>query len=76
MAIGRFLEVVIIVSAVLTVLLVLVQQRGASLGSGSASSSELYTTRRGLEKSLFIATIICAVLFVTSILALLVVPTD
>lgn len=71
---GRFLEIVIIISAVLTILLILVQQRGATLGSGSASSSELYTTRRGLEKSLFIATIVCVVVFVTSILGLLIIP--
>ncbi len=69
------MEIVIIISAVLTILLILVQQRGASLGSGSASSSELYTTRRGLEKSLFITTIACSVIFVMSILGLLIIPT-
>ena len=53
MQLGNFLEVVVFVSAFLTILLILLQQRGASLGAGSGSSSELYTTRRGLEKSLF-----------------------
>ena len=76
MQIGSFLQVTTLISAVLTVLLILLQQRGASLGAGFGSSGELYTTRRGLEKSLFIATIVFAVIFVLSILGLLLIPTE
>lgn len=68
---GNVFETVTFISAILTILLVLLQQRGATLGSGSASSSELYTTRRGLEKSLFITTIISASVFVLSIIGIL-----
>lgn len=74
MQLGNFLEVVILISAFLTILLVLLQQRGASLGAGFGSSGELYTTRRGLEKSMFVATIITSVVFVGSILGLLLIP--
>lgn len=74
MNIGSFLEVVVFVSAILSILLILLQQRGASLGAGFGSSGELYTTRRGLEKSLFIATVVCVVIFVLSILGLLLIP--
>ena len=74
MNIGSFLEIVIFITATLSVVLILLQQRGASLGAGFGSSSELYTTRRGLEKSLFVTTIICAVIFVVSIIALLIIP--
>lgn len=74
MQLGNFLEVVTFVSAALTIILVLLQQRGASLGAGFGSSGELYTTRRGLEKSLFVATIVFAVIFVLSILGLLLIP--
>ena len=74
MQLGSFLETLTFISAILTVILILLQQRGASLGSGSGSSSELYTTRRGLEKSMFITTIIFAVIFVSSILGLLLIP--
>lgn len=74
MQFGSFLEVVIFVTAILTVLLILLQQRGASLGAGFGSSGELYTTRRGLEKSLFVTTIVCAVIFVASIIGLLILP--
>ena len=71
---GSVFETITFISAILIILLILVQQRGASLGSGSASSSELYTKRRGLEKSLFVATVICAVLFIGSIIGILVIP--
>ena len=74
MQFGSFLEVITLVSAILTIVLILLQQRGASLGAGSGSSSELYTTRRGLEKSLFVTTIVFAVIFVLSILGLLLIP--
>lgn len=74
MQLGNFLEIVTFVSAVLTILLILLQQRGASLGAGFGSSGELYTTRRGLEKSLFVATIVFSVIFVLSILGLLLIP--
>ncbi|MBQ9485182.1 preprotein translocase subunit SecG [Candidatus Saccharibacteria bacterium] len=74
MQLGNFLEVVIFISAFLTILLILLQQRGASLGAGFGSSGELYTTRRGLEKSLFVTTIVFAVIFVSSILGLLLIP--
>ena len=74
MQIGSFLEVVVFVSAFLTSVLILLQRRGASLGAGFGSSGELYTTRRGLEKSLFITTIVLAVIFVSAILGLLLIP--
>ena len=74
MQIGSFLEVVTFISAFLTIILILLQQRGASLGAGFGSSGELYTTRRGLEKSLFVTTIVMAVIFGSSILGLLLIP--
>ena len=74
MQLGIFLQVTTFISAILSILLILLQTRGASLGAGFGSSGELYTTRRGLEKSLFIATIVFVVLFVLSILGLLLIP--
>lgn len=76
MQIGTFLQATTLISAILTILLILLQQRGASLGAGFGSSGELYTTRRGLDKSLFIATLVFAVIFVVSILLLLLIPME
>lgn len=74
MTIGSILQVVSVASAVLMIIAILLQQRGASLGAGFGGSSELYTTRRGLDKNLFEVTIFLAVTFVLSILVGLVLP--
>lgn len=74
MNLGNILETATLISAILSILLILLQQRGASLGAGFGSSGELYTTRRGLDKSLFNATIIFVLIFVLSILGLLLIP--
>ena len=74
MDLGTFFQSLTFVSAVLSILLILLQQRGASLGAGFGASGELNTTRRGLEKSLFNATIVCVLVFILSILCLLLIP--
>lgn len=74
MDLNFILQIVTIVSGVLMMAAILLQQRGASLGAGFGSSGELYTTRRGIDKNLFEATIILAVIFVLSILAGLFLP--
>jgi preprotein translocase subunit SecG len=74
MNLGNILETVTTISAILSVILILLQQRGASLGAGSGASGELYTTRRGLDKSLFNATIVFVSIFILSILGLLLIP--
>jgi preprotein translocase subunit SecG len=74
MTIDGFLQIATIVSGLLMMASILLQQRGASLGAGFGSSGELYTTRRGLDKNLFEATVVLAVIFVLSILAGLLLP--
>ncbi len=68
------LSYVTIISAVLMVILILLQQRGASLGAGFGASGELYTKRRGIEKNLFDVTVILAVIFVLSIIVAIIQP--
>lgn len=75
MSIDVILPIITVVSAILMIVSILLQQRGASLGAGFGSSGELYTSRRGLDKNLFEVTIIFAVIFVLSIVASLVLPT-
>ena len=65
MEIGSFIQTITLISAILSIVLILLQQRGASLGAGFGASGELYTTRRGLEKSLFITTVVMVVIFVS-----------
>lgn len=74
MTINTILQIITVVSAVLMIACILLQQRGASLGAGFGSSGELFTTRRGLDKNLFEATIVLAVAFTLSILVGLLLP--
>lgn len=58
-----------VIAGALMTAAILLQSRGASLGAGFGSSGELFTTRRGVDKNLFEATIFLAVVFVGSLLA-------
>ncbi|OGL71015.1 preprotein translocase subunit SecG [Candidatus Uhrbacteria bacterium RIFCSPHIGHO2_02_FULL_53_13] len=54
-----------IVLAILLMLGVLLQQRGAGLGAGFGGDSAVFTTKRGAEKVLYNATIVIAIIFFT-----------
>lgn len=49
--------------SVLLVAAVLLQQKGVGLGSTFGGSGQIYRSKRGLEKTLFISTIALAFLF-------------
>lgn len=60
-----------ILLSVLLIAVILLQRTGAQVGGafgGSDNLSSAYHTRRGLEKGLFIATIVIAILFALSAL--------
>lgn len=57
------LKIFQIVFAVLLIIFVLIQQRGSGLGMAFGGEGNVYRSRRGIEKILFYATIIIAVLF-------------
>jgi preprotein translocase subunit SecG len=76
MTIDTILQIVNIGSAVLMIVSILLQQRGATLGAGFGSSGELYTTRRGIDKNLFEVSVVFAVIFILSILAGLLLPSN
>ena len=61
------LNVLMIVSAVLLVVFVLIQTRGANLGAGFGGSAEIHTVRRGVDKTIHQITVILAVTFTLSI---------
>jgi len=57
------LDVILIVLAVGLITTILLQARGAGLGSVFGGSGTVFKTRRGIEKTLFNTTIIFAILF-------------
>ena len=50
--------------SVILIILIALQQRGTALGGAFGGSGEFYSTRRGIQKTIFYATIAVAVLFI------------
>jgi protein translocase SecG subunit len=74
LTLSAFLPYAQIVLSVLLVGAILLQQSEGSLGSafgGGQSGASTWHTKRGLEKQLFIATIVIAILFALSAVAAL-----
>ena len=59
--------------ALLLTAAILLQQKGTGLGSAFGGSGQMYRSKRGVEKSLFIATIVLAVLFAAGALVTLII---
>ena len=59
-----WIKIAQIVIAVLLMVAILMQNRGAGLGGVFGGSGGVYLTKRGLEKKLFIVTIILAAIFI------------
>lgn len=53
-----------VIVAILLIASILLQQRGVGLGGAFGGEGNVYRTRRGVERSLFISTIILSILFV------------
>ncbi len=60
-----FLPIAQIIVAILLIVFILLQQRGTALGSAFGSEGGgFYATRRGIQKKIFWASVICGVLFI------------
>lgn len=57
------LTIIQIVISILLVIAILLQQRGTGLSATFGGEGNVYRTKRGLEKVIFAATIVLAVLF-------------
>lgn len=58
------LNIITILVAILLIMMIMVQTKGSSFGTGFGGGDSMYTTRRGFEKTLFQATIGVGVFFV------------
>lgn len=67
------LNILQIVISILLVVAILLQQKGVGLGAAFGGSSNVYSTKRGVDKLLFRTTIVLAVIFVGIALASIVV---
>ena len=59
----HYIDIAQIILSILLISSILIQQRGGGLGSAFGGGEQFYGTRRGIEKGLFIGTIIIATLF-------------
>lgn len=59
----KLLQIAQIVIAILLILAILLQNRGAGVSGIFGGGGDVYRTKRGIEKTLFIATIVLAVIF-------------
>lgn len=59
------ISIIHIIVSILLVVFILLQQRGTALGSAFGGGSDtFYNEKRGMEKNIFITTVVLAVLFV------------
>ncbi len=66
---GNLFKIIQIILAIILVAFVLLQQRGSGLGMAFGGEGNAYRSKRGIEKILFIATIVVATLFCLTALA-------
>lgn len=62
--IKQFLPYVQIIVSALVILLILLQPRGTGLGSAFGGDGGFFATRRGIQKKLYWATIVLAIVFI------------
>ena len=60
-----------IVIAILLIILILLQARGTGLSVTFGGQGDVWRSRRGIEKTIFIGTIIHSILFLATTIALL-----
>ncbi|MFA6427723.1 MAG: preprotein translocase subunit SecG [Candidatus Magasanikbacteria bacterium] len=64
----KVISIAQIIIAILLSISILLQQKGSGIGSAFGGSSTIFTTRRGVDKVLFNATIVLTSLFLGSAL--------
>ncbi len=61
---NNIFNIIQIIIAALLAIFILLQQRGAGVGGAFGGGGEVYYKKRGMEKIIFISTIILSVLFI------------
>lgn len=69
----KVLQIIQLISAVAVISAILLQQRGTTLGGAFGGGGSVYRSRRGIEKTLFISTIIFVIIFIAAAIASLVI---
>lgn len=59
----KFYDIIQIILSIILVIVILLQQKGAGIGGVFGGSSNVYSTKRGIDKILFRVTIVIACVF-------------
>ena len=59
----RFLPIIQTILSILLIAAILLQSKGAGLGATFGGEGNVYSSRRGFEKTLFLTTIVLSILF-------------
>ncbi len=62
----NIIKIIQLISGILLIISILMQNRGAGIGSAFGGSSEVYSVKRGVEKTIFNISIVLAVIFLTT----------
>lgn len=65
----KIIQIIQAIVAVLLIVTIIMQNKGAGLGSAFGGESTVYRTKRGAEKTIYYTTIILAILFLGLTLA-------
>lgn len=68
-----FLQYTLMVTSVLLIVFVLMQNQGSGLGTAFGGEANFYRTKRGAEKFLFYGTMVLIAVFVACLVGLLVI---
>ena len=52
-----------IITSIVLIVLIIIQQRGTALGAGFGGGGEVYSTKRGVQKKVYYATVAVATIF-------------
>jgi preprotein translocase subunit SecG len=62
--VGTYIDIALIITSISLVISVILQNKGVGLGGfAGGDSGGVFTARRGIEKTLFVITIVLSVLF-------------
>ena len=68
----EIIRIIQIATAISLIIVILLQNKGTGLGGAFGGGNNVYLTKRGLEKKLFVATIILATIFLLVSLAIII----
>lgn len=60
---SNIISILQLILSILLIVVILLQQKGSGLGAAFGGSSNIYSTKRGIDKTLFQITIAVSVLF-------------